>query len=385
MADLGLGAYRMSIAWTRILPEGKGSINRAGLDFYNRLIDAVLEAGMTPWVTLHHWDLPQALQNQGGWASRATVSAFVQYAEVVATALGDRVEHWITQNEPWVAAILGYAEGVFAPGLRDWQAGLMAAHHLLLSHAESMPVIRAHSENAKIGIALDCRPSRPASLSPENVAAWRHFDGYRNRWFFDPVFGRGYPDDMVATYRKMGRIKNLDWIKPGDLNAIASPIDFLGLNYYTSLVIKAGEQEGEHTGVAPGPNPPPGYTEVGWPITPAALTEFLLRIQKEYWAGPIYITENGAAYSDGPGPDGAIHDSRRIEYLTGHFAAIETAIAEGVAVDGYFHWSLLDNLEWLSGFSQRFGLIHVDHETLVRTPKDSYDWYRQVIARNGLQ
>lgn len=384
MADLGLDAYRMSIAWTRVLPEGTGAVNQKGLDFYKRLVDAVLEAGITPWVTLHHWDLPQALQNQGGWAARATVDAFVKYAEVVASALGDRVNHWITQNEPWVAAILGYAEGVFAPGIRDWQSGLMAGHNILLSHGQAMAVLRSYSEDPKVGIALDCRPCRPASLSAENVAAWKHFDGYRNRWFFDPVFGQGYPEDMVSTYGRMGRIKNLDWIRPGDLETIASPIDFLGINYYTSLVIKAGQEEGEHTGVASGPNPPPGFTETGWPVTPDGLTDFLHRVHKEYWSGPVYITENGASYSDGPGEDGAIHDARRIEYLRAHLGAIETAIDEGVPVDGYFHWSLLDNLEWLSGFSQRFGFIHVDHESQVRTPKDSFDWYRQVIDRNGL-
>ena len=263
MADLGLNAYRMSIAWTRVLPDGTGAVNQKGLDFYKRLIDAVIEAGMTPWVTLHHWDLPQTLQNQGGWASRETVGAFVKYTEIVAQALGNRVSHWVTQNEPWVAAILGYAEGVFAPGLRDWEAGILAGHHLLLSHGEAMAAIRSHSGDAKVGIALDCRPCRPASLRPEDIDAWTHFDGYRNRWFFDPVFGQGYPEDTLASYHDMGRISNTDWIHPGDLEVISSPVDFLGLNYYTSLVIKEGQEEGEHTGVATGPNPPPGFTEIG--------------------------------------------------------------------------------------------------------------------------
>jgi beta-glucosidase len=384
MADLGLDAYRMSIAWTRILPDGTGTVNQKGLDFYKKLIDAVIEAGITPWVTLHHWDLPQTLQNQGGWAARETVGAFVKYAEIVAQALGDRVSHWITQNEPWVAAILGYAEGVFAPGVRDWKAGILAGHHLLLSHGEGMAAIRSHSADAQVGIALDCRPSRPASQRPQDIDAWTHFDGYRNRWFFDPVFGHGYPEDIISSYQGMGRIKDSDWIRPGDLETISSPIDFLGLNYYTSLVIKEGQEEGEYTGVDAGPNPPPGFTETGWSVTPEAFTEILRRIHKEYWEGPIYITENGASYSDGPGADGVVRDVRRIEYLRSHLAAIETAIDEGVPVGGYFHWALLDNLEWLSGFSQRFGFIHVDPETLVRTPKASFEWYREVIARNGL-
>jgi beta-glucosidase len=384
MKELGLDAYRMSISWTRILPDGTGAVNQRGLDFYKKLIDGVIEAGITPWVTLHHWDLPQTLQNQGGWASRETVGAFSNYAEVVVRSLGDRVSHWITQNEPWVAAILGYAEGVFAPGVADWEASILAGHHLLLSHGQATAAIRSHSSGAKVGLALDCRPSRPASQRPEDVTAWRHFDGYRNRWFFDPIFGLGYPDDMTSRYRALGRIRDSDWIKAGDLEVISAPIDFLGLNYYTSLVIKEGQEETERTGVDPGPEPPPGFTEMGWAVTPAALTEFLGRIYKDYWQGPIYITENGASYSDGPGPDGVVRDGRRIEYLRSHLAAIEAAIDAGVPVDGYFHWALLDNLEWLAGFSQRFGLVHVDPGTMVRTPKASFEWYREVIARNGL-
>ena len=384
MRDLGLNAYRLSIAWTRILPDGTGALNQRGLDFYNRLIDGLLEAGISPWVTLHHWDLPQALQARGGWAARETVDAFVRYAEVIAATLGDRVTNWITQNEPWVAAVLGHIEGIFAPGITDWETGLRAGHHLLLSHGESIAAIRTHSENANIGIALDCRPGGPASSSPEDMAAWKHFDGYRNRWFFDPIFGRGYPEDMVAAYRARGRIDELNWVKPGDLEKIASPIDFVGINYYTSLTVKAGREESEDTGVDPGADPPSGFTEMGWQVTPAALTEFLRRVQSEYWSGPIYITENGASYSDGPGPDGAVADDGRIEYMRGHLAAVESAIEAGVPVKGFFYWSLLDNLEWVAGFSQRFGLIHVDQDTLVRTPRASFAWYRDVIARNGL-
>jgi beta-glucosidase len=316
-------------------------VNQRGLDFYRRLIDALLEAGITPWVTLFHWDLPQALQDQGGWAARGTVDAFVRYAEVMAGALGDRVTHWITQNEPWVAAVLGHVEGIFAPGIRDWATGLKAGHHLLLSHGESIAAIRSHSQDAKIGLALDCRPGGPASSSPEDQAAWKHFDGYRNRWFFDPIFGRGYPDDMVSAYRQRGRIDDLSWVEPGDLEKIASPIDFIGINYYTSLMVKAGGEESEDTGVDPGADPPAGYTEMGWQVTPAALADFLKRVQTEYWSGSIYVTENGASYSDGPGPDGAIADDRRIEYMRGHIAAVESAIEAGVPVAGFFYWSLL--------------------------------------------
>jgi beta-glucosidase len=379
MAELGVGAYRLSIAWTRVLPDGDGTVNSAGLGFYDRLIDGLLARGITPWVTLYHWDLPQALQERGGWPARSTVDAFVRYADVTTRALGDRVAHWITHNEPWVAAMLGYRDGVFAPGVADWGAALAAGHHLLLSHGRAVPVIRANVPGARVAIALDCRPSVPASDRPEDVAAHHHFDGFRNRWFFDPVFGKGYPDDMVRTYAERGRLP-ADLVRPGDLEAMAAPIDALGLNYYTSIPIRAGADETEDTGVTPGPNPPDGHTEMGWPITPSALTGFLVRIRDEWTPASIVITENGASYSDGPGADGAIHDDRRIAYLDSHLEAVEAAIEQRVPVDGYFVWSLLDNLEWTAGFSQRFGLVWVDHATGRRIPKDSARWYASVVS-----
>jgi beta-glucosidase len=379
MAELGVGAYRFSIGWTRVLPDGDGAVNSAGLGFYDRLVDGLLARGITPWVTLYHWDLPQALQERGGWPARSTVDAFVRYADVTTRALGDRVAHWITHNEPWVAAMLGHRDGVFAPGVADWGAALAAGHHLLLSHGRAVPVIRANVPGGKVAIALDCRPSVPASDRPEDVAAHRHFDGFRNRWFFDPVFGKGYPDDMVRTYTDRGRLPG-DLVRPGDLEAIAAPIDALGLNYYTSIPIRAGADETEDTGVAPGPNPPEGHTEMGWPITPSALTGFLVRLRDEWAPASIVITENGASYSDGPGADGAIHDDRRIAYLDAHLEAVEAAIEQGVPVDGYFVWSLLDNLEWTSGFAQRFGLVWVDHATGRRIPKDSARWYARVVS-----
>lgn len=382
MKELGLDGYRMSIAWTRVLPDGTGSINQKGIDFYKKLIDGILEAGITPWVTLYHWDLPQVIQDKGGWADRSSVDAFVNYSEVIAKALGDRVKHWITHNEPWVSTVLGHIEGVFAPGLADWDTGLRAGHHILLSHGRAVDVLKDHSRGSSLGIAIDCRPARPATDSPEDVAAWQHFDGYRNRWFFDPVFGRGYPEDMVRAYRDRGRL--IDFVRKGDLDVIATPLDFLGLNYYTSLAVGAGAEEAEVGNIAPGPDPPDGYTEMGWKITPKALTEFLLRLRDDYQPPRIVITENGASYSDGPGPDGRVRDQRRIDYLKSHIAAVADAIDDGVPVDGYFVWSLIDNLEWISGFSQRFGLVHVDHTTQKRTRKDSFEWYRQVIAQNGL-
>ncbi len=386
MAELGVTAYRFSIAWPRVIPDGDGDVNSAGLGFYDRLVDELLAHGIQPWPTLYHWDLPQALQDRGGWQERATVDAFTRYADAVGAALGDRVAHWITHNEPWVASFIGHLEGTHAPGIRDWRATLAAAHHLLLSHSRAVPVLRSRSPGAQVGISLDCRPASPAGGDPADEAARRHFDGTRNRWFLDPVFGRGYPDDMVAAYRDRGRIDGASpaFVRPGDLDEIGAPIDFLGINYYTSLRLAPGQDETEDTGVAPGPNPPAGFTEMGWAITPPALTAYLLRLTREYGPQRIVITENGASYSDGPGPGRRVRDERRIAYLDAHLGAVAAAIDEGAPVGGYFLWSLLDNFEWAHGYSQRFGLVWVDFDSGERIPKDSFSWYRDVIAANAL-
>ena len=381
MARLGVDTYSFSIAWTRVIPDGHGVVNSAGLGFYDRLVDTLLANGIEPCPTLYHWDLPQALQDRGGWPERATVDAFVHYTDVVSSALGDRARHWITHNEPWVASMLGYLEGAHAPGLRDWRAALPAAHHLLLSHGRSVPIIRANVPGASVGITIDCRPTVPASSDPADLAAQRHFDGFRNRWFFDPVFGRGYPEDIVATYRDRGRFEGArpPFDQQGDMAEIAAPIDFLGVNYYTSLTVAAGADEIEDTGVAPGPNPPGGHTEMGWPITPAALSQFLKRVHDDYGPDRIIVTENGASFSDAPGPDGRVRDERRIRYLSEHIEAVADAAAQGVPVVGYYVWSFMDNFEWSLGYSQRFGLVFVDFATGERTPKDSFHWYARLI------
>ncbi len=384
MARLGITAYRFSVAWTRVIPAGTGAHNPAGLAFYDRLVDALLKHGITPYVTLYHWDLPQSLEDEGGWRSRSTVDAFVEYADLVSRALGDRVHNWFTHNEPWVAAFVGHRDGLFAPGGTSFPAALAAAHHILLSHGRAVPVIRSNSPTSAVGIALDCRPATPATNQPGDVDATRHFDGFRNRWFFDPVFGKGYPADMVLDYRTQGHLEGStpSFVQPDDLAEIAAPIDCLGLNYYTSLAIRQGGGQTEDTGVAPGAPAPDGYTEMGWPITPAALTAFLLRIHTEYAPPSITISENGASYSDGPSSSGAVADDRRIRYLRRHLEAVRAAGAAGVPVSGFFVWSLLDNLEWTSGFTQRFGLVWVDHATQRRVPKASFHWYRRQIADN---
>ncbi len=277
MADLGVTAYRFSIAWSRVLPAGTGPVNDAGLEFYSDLVDALLENGIAPFATLYHWDLPQALEELGGWRERATVDAFVEYANVISAALGDRVGNWITQNEPWVAAFLGHRDGVFAPGGIDFLEALTVGHHLLLAHGRAVPVIRANSPGGSVGIALDCRPTTPATDRAEDVAAQKYFDGFRNRWFFDPVFGKGYPPDMVAAYRDNGYLESADlpFVASGDLAEIAAPLDFLGVNYYTSLAIRAGNEEIDAAGVEPGaPAPEP----LGFPLRPFRKVPFLRRL-----------------------------------------------------------------------------------------------------------
>ncbi len=381
MAELGITAYRFSTAWTRIIPDGVGRPNEAGIDFYGQLIDELLRNGITPWLTLYHWDLPQALQDAGGWLNRDTVDAFAQYADVLAKSFGGRVKNWITHNEPWAAAHLGYGIGAFAPGIADLGSALTAVHHILLSHGRAVPVIRESSLACQVGIALDCRPSHPASDDPADVATNKAHDGFRNRWFFDPVFGEGYPADVVALCDERGVFEQpgLPFLIPGDLDAIAAPLDFLGLNYYTSVAIRDGDEDGMGVVLPEGPDQPDGYTEMGWEITPPALTDYLHHLNDVYRPASIVITENGASFSDAPDESGRIEDRRRIAYLEQHVSAMETAISGGVPVRGYFAWSLLDNLEWTSGYSQRFGLVWVDHATGRRIPKESYYWYRDFI------
>jgi len=388
MAELGLEAYRFSVAWARVLPEGHGRPDARGLGFYDRLVDGLLERGITPWLTLYHWDLPQALEDVGGWRARDTVGRFADYAALMAGTLGDRVTNWITHNEPWVASMLGHRDGVFAPGGTDMGEALTVAHHLLVSHGTAAQAIRATTSHVRIAIAVDCRPAVPASDREPDVEATRHFDGFRNRWFLDPLFGRGYPDDMVDAYRASGRfdarVDGAGPVRGGDLETIAQPLDVLGLNYYTGIRVAAGQEEDETPEVAPGPTPPAGHTEMGWPIQPEVLRDFLLRLTRVYAPRSIMITENGASYSDGPGPDGRVRDVRRIRYLHDHIVASLEARDGGAPIEGHLTWSLLDNLEWTQGFAQRFGVVWVDHTTQQRVVKDSGWWLRDTIAARRL-
>jgi beta-glucosidase len=376
MREIGLQAYRFSVSWGRILPEGRGQVNSAGIDFYNRLVDGLLENGIEPFLTLYHWDLPQVLQDQGGWPARSTAEAFVEYADLVSRKLGDRVKNWMTLNEPFVSALIGYLEGRHAPGHQDLDEMLAAAHHLLLAHGLSVPVIRANSSDSEVGIVLNLNQMHPASKSAaDRAAAWLD-DGIVNRWYLDPLEGRGYPADIVKHFDK-----SMDFVFESDLDAIAVPLDFLGVNYYTRRISRSQElpeDENEPRELHPNPNP----TEMGWEVYPPGLSEILARINFDYNFPKLYVTENGAAYDDSVGEDGLVHDSLRVQYLQSHFKSVSEAIKMGVPVKGYFVWSLLDNFEWAHGYSKRFGLIFVDYDTQQRVLKDSAWYYKEVIKAN---
>jgi beta-glucosidase len=371
MADLGVQGYRFSVAWPRVLPTGSGPVNQAGLDYYRRLVDALREAGIEPAATLFHWDLPQALQDSGGWLSRDTAARFADYASVVAEALGDRVGRWITLNEPVVVTWNGHVEGSHAPGLTLGTGAFPVAHHQLLGHGLAVAALRAATASVPVGLTNNYGPCHPASESEADVAAAAFRDALHNRLYTDPVLLGRYPDLLLELAG--------DTVQPGDLTAIGAPLDFLGVNYYFPELVRADPSA--IFGMAPVPWPDPARTAFDWPVVPAGLTETLTSLKDRYpGLPPVYVTENGAAYDDVLGPDGAVHDKDRMSYLDGHLRAVRTAIDAGVDVRGYYCWSLLDNFEWAEGFSKRFGLVHVDFDSLARTPKDSYGWFHDLIA-----
>jgi beta-glucosidase len=367
IASLNIPAYRFSVAWPRVQPLGHGAWNEPGFDFYDRLIDRLLGRGIAPHLTLYHWDLPQALQEQGGWTNRDTVGHFVTYAAEVARRFGDRVASIATHNEPWVVATLGHEAGIFAPGLKSQKAAMQAAHHLLLSHGLAMQQMRAAGVAPPLGIVLNQSPSHAATDSPEDAAKARLDDGLTIRWYMDPLLLGRYPEDVLAF---LGN--DAPTVLDGDMEIIRQPLDFLGINYYTRNVSGTG---------APQQNVQPGreVTDMGWEVYPAGLTELLARIHADYPLPPVYIMENGAAYKDQL-IDGRVVDVDRIRYLRSHVAAVADALALGVDVRGYFVWSLLDNFEWADGYSKRFGIIYVDYSTQQRTLKDSALWYRDFLS-----
>ena len=381
MRDLGLTAYRFSTAWARVFPHGRGKVNRRGLDFYEALVDGLLASGIQPALTLYHWDLPQALQDAGGWTNRDTASWFAEYASCMYTHLGDRVKTWMTLNEPWVSAFAGHSQGVHAPGLRVFATAVQAAHVLLRAHALAVGAFRElGGRGARIGIALDLHHVYPWSDGLSDAEAVRRCDGHVNRWFLDPVFKGTYPQDMLDLYARHHAAPR---VHEGDAEALAAhPVDFLGVNYYFPHRVYASDAGGL-LGYEQGHLADRKHTEMGWEVHPDGLSELLLRLKRDYGDPAILITENGAAFKDQRIEKGQVQDDDRIGYLDGHLRACRRAIERGVRLQGYFLWSLLDNFEWSHGLSRRFGITHVDFATQVRTWKKSAGWYRRVIATNG--
>ncbi|MGW4466709.1 GH1 family beta-glucosidase [Micromonospora sp. NPDC004704] len=382
MAALGLAAYRFSVAWPRIQPDGRGPANQRGLDHYRRVVDRLLEHGIVPYVTLYHWDLPQALQDTGGWPNRDTAHRFAEYAAIVQTALGDRVRHWITLNEPKVSSHAGYGSGIHAPGIRDLDQRNLAAHHLLLAHGLGLAALRAGSRNAdeQVGITLDLSPVSPETGSAHDVEASRRVDADSHRLFLDPVLHGVYPPDVVAV---LGGTNALGHVRPGDLELVGAPIDFLGVNYYRKMLVRA--VPGGHLGaevVLPAGVP---VTDVGWPVQPDGLRELLVGLRADHpGLPPVYLTENGAAYPDEVAADGTVHDPLRVSYLHQHLLALREAITAGVDVRGYFVWTLMDNFEWAEGYAKRFGVVHVDYTDQRRVPKTSARWLGRVARNNAV-
>jgi beta-glucosidase len=387
MHELGLRAYRFSIAWSRVLPTGSGSVNERGLDFYRRLVDELLASGIVPMATLYHWDLPQALEDAGGWPARDTALRFADYAAVAFEALHDRVSLWATLNEPWCSSLLGYAAGEHAPGIRDPRRATRAIHHLLLGHGLAVRAMRAIDQGPDHGIVLNLVPVYAIADEPSPILrdGLRRYDGLRNRVWTEPVLRGRYPEDVGADLEVFGGLP----IEPGDLDLISLPLDWLGVNYYNDQILE--EAPGATMASAPGVlgvrgrAPGPDATVMGWPVTPRGLRDLLVGLRSTYPdLPPVYITENGVAYDDPPSSNGRVADVRRIRYLEDHLLSLGKAIDEGCDVRGYFVWSLMDNFEWARGYRPRFGIVHIDFETQRRTPRDSARWYREVATTDRI-
>ena len=374
MKWMGVKAYRFSVAWPRVIPDGVGRVNEMGLDFYDRLIDSLLEREIAPWLTMYHWDLPEALQIRGGWNNREVVEWFGEYAEMLTSRFGDRVKNWMTLNEPLCSAWLGHLYGDMAPGIKDLQTALNVSHHLLMSHGLACQVIRSNVSEANVGIVINVTPAVPATDSQEDSNAAQLADGFDNRWFLDPVFGRSYPADVIDALGASPEIHS------GDMKLIAQDLDFLGVNFYSRQTV-AADQNSKPLPIRSVNRENVKRTAMNWEVHPQAFEEILLRISKEYSPKAIYITENGSAWNDEV-INGEIIDDERIDYLVRHLDAMRSARDRGAPILGYFAWSFLDNFEWAYGYEKRFGLIYVDYKTQKRTPKKSAFFYRQLLL-NG--
>lgn len=382
LKELGVKVYRFSVSWPRVLPSGRGEVNRAGLDYYHRLVDALLANGIEPFCTLYHWDLPQALQDEGGWGSRGSIDAFAQYAELMFNEFKGKIKHWITFNEPWCMAFLSNYLGVHAPGNKDLQLAIDVSHHLLVAHGKAVKRFRELGIPGEIGIAPNTAWAVPYRNTEEDIEACLRINGWSGDWYLDPIYFGEYPKFMLEWYEKLGYQPP---VVAGDMDIIRQPIDFIGINYYTSSMNRynTGEEggmlssEAVSLGVA--------KTDIGWEIYAEGLYQLLRYTADKYDNPNLYITENGACYNDGLEQDGRIHDQRRIDYLAMHLIQASRAIEDGINLKGYMEWSLMDNFEWAEGYGMRFGLVHVDYDTLVRTKKDSYYWYKGVISRNWFE
>jgi beta-glucosidase len=388
MRELSARVYRFSVAWPRLQPAGRGPLNPAGVAFYDRLIDELLGAGIRPWVTLYHWDLPQVLEDEGGWPERRTAQLFADYAAAVHERFADRVQDWTTLNEPWCSAFLGYASGRHAPGRQDPAASVRAAHHLMLGHGLAVQAMRAARDDRRYGITLNLYPTTAASSSEADQDAARRVDGICNRVFLDPILRGRYPDDVLADLEPVAGHAH---IQDGDEKVIGQPLDVLGVNYYSRHVVRAGAEPGRADAAwvtapgAEGVRTGMPVTAADWEIDPTGLHDILTCVAREYDAPPLYITENGAAFPDVIAADGAVHDDQRIAFLDGHFRAAYRAIQDGVDLRGYFVWSLLDNFEWAWGYERRFGIVYVKYDSQERLIKDSGRWFADVAAANTLR
>lgn len=381
MKELGLRAYRFSISWPRVLPQGRGEVNEKGMAFYSDLVDALLEAGIEPYVTLYHWDLPQALQDEGGWANPQMPSYFLRYARLIFDRLGGRVRHFITLNEPYCAAFLGNYEGRMAPGLHDFSTAVRCAYHMYVGHGLAVRAFRESGLPGEIGITLNLMGRLPLTDSPADAQAARRADGYLNRWFADPILKGSYPQDMAELYRAQGVV--LPEVEPEVLRLMSQPLDFIGLNYYNDFYVRNEPSRWPLGFAIENPKNLP-VTDRDWPITEAGFTDMLLRLTREYGVKKILVTENGASFHDVVGLDGQVADGARCDYLCRHIRAMHAAMAQGAPVAGYFVWSLMDNFEWACGYGSRFGVVHVDYATQKRTVKQSGRWYAELIARNAV-
>ena len=377
--ELGVNSYRFSISWSRIVKDDLKRKNQKGLDFYSRIIDNLLSRNIEPFLTLNHWDVPLIFYEKGGWGNRDCIEYFLDYSSIVTKEFGDKVKYWITHNEPWVIANLGYNNGTHAPGSSNFYKSLEVSHNLLLSHGKAIPIIKSNSNQSSVGIVLNLSPGMPASKSSEDLKATKLFNQYFNEWYLYPLYGKNYPKDITADWLQKGLINSIDFNKEGDLEIISRQADFLGINYYSRAIIRSEEIPEEEN--LPIELVAGDKTDFEWEVYPDGLRDLLIDVDQKYNPKSIFVTENGCAY-DYPKEDGAVNDIRRVKYLDSHIMACKEAVEKGVCLDGYMHWSLLDNFEWAEGYSKKFGLVHIDFDTQERTPKKSFWAYKNLIEKN---